>query len=48
MAQVPTELAERILGHAHKGQVGVYGSFSREAVEPAMNAAWKVMDDWVA
>ena len=48
VAQVPTELAERILGHAHKGQVGTYGVFSREAVEPAMRAAWEVMDGWVA
>ena len=48
VAQVPTELAERILGHAHKGQVGTYGTFSREAVEPAMRAAWKIMDNWVA
>ena len=48
LAQVPTELAERILGHIHKGQVGTYATFSREAVKPAMRAAWKVMDDWVA
>ena len=47
VAQVPTELAERVLGHAHKGQVGTYGSFSREAVEPAMRGAWKVIDRWV-
>ena len=48
VAQVPTELAERILGHAHKRQVGTYSVFSREAVEPAMRAAWEVMDGWVA
>ena len=48
VAQVPTDIAERILGHAHKGQVGTYGVFSREAVEAAMRAAWEVMDDWVA
>ena len=48
VAQVPTELAERILGHVHKGQVGTYGTFSRDAVEPAMRAAWKVIDNWIA
>ena len=47
IAQVPTEMAERILGHAHKGQVGVYGTFARESIEPAMRAAWKVVDEWV-
>ena len=37
-------MAERILGHSHKGQVGVYGTFPQESIEPAMRAAWKVVE----
>jgi integrase len=46
-ALLPTELAEHLLGHAHKGLVGTYGSWPDAAVREAAEKVWAVLDRWV-
>ena len=51
-AKVPTETAERVLGHkvgkeAGASQVGRYGEFNRATIGEAMEASWVVMNEWI-
>ena len=46
-AHVITECSEACLGHAHKGQVGTYGVFTREQIRDAQEAAWRVLEGWL-
>ena len=47
-AQLPTEMAEYLMGHAHPQQelISAYGSFSRQSKLEAMQKVWLIINKW--